>query len=86
MNARVALAVIVTLSLCAAGAGYLIGHAGGGDRAEAVQLGTRLGQDVGSAAGVRRGYPIGFEKGQRVGYKRTYRHSFQAAYAKAVGD
>jgi hypothetical protein len=77
---------VVLLACAIAGAGgYLLGHAGGGNVANAVRTGRRSGELAGRLAGERRGYAAGLRSGEHVGRRIGYERAFSAAYSKAVG-
>jgi len=70
---------VVVLGLLAAGGGYLLGHAGGGDLGTAVLAGKRIGRHEGATAGHARGYTAGLGEGRAEGYLSGYQGSFRAA-------
>jgi hypothetical protein len=75
--------VVVACAVLAAG-GYLLGHAGGGNIANAIRAGGRRGELAGRLAGERRGYAAGVRSGAHAGRRIAYERSFSAAYARAV--
>ncbi len=71
--------IVLALGGPAAGSGYLLGRAGGGDLNAAILTGRRLGRRAGKSAGFDRGYAAGLREGRAAGYLRAYRASYHAA-------
>jgi hypothetical protein len=80
---RHAAALLACACAIAAGSGYLIGHAGGADRAGAERVGAQAGESAGRTAGLRRGYQAGVSEGEVAGYATGYRSAKLAARAGA---
>jgi hypothetical protein len=77
--------VVVACAVLAAG-GYLLGHAGGGNIANAIRAGRRRGELAGRLAGERRGFAAGVRTGAHAGRRIAYERYFSAAYARAVSQ
>jgi len=83
-RARIAVALVLTLAVMAAGIGYLAGHAGGASLASARASGVRRGKANGGAAGRRLGSAAALKAGRAAGYARTYHAAYRRAYVRAA--